>query len=62
VEKNLRCQYKKQESMLGLGRSPGKGNGNPLRYSCLGNPMHREASQTAELDMTWRVKTYMHGF
>ena len=27
----------------GLGRSPGKGNGNPLQYSCLGNPMDREA-------------------
>ena len=24
-------------------RSPGKGNGNPLQYSCLGNPMDREA-------------------
>ena len=24
---------------LGLGRSPGKGNGYPLQYSCLGNPM-----------------------
>ena len=23
----------------GLGRSSGKGNGNPLQYSCLGNPM-----------------------
>ena len=23
----------------GSGRSPGGGNGNPLRYSCLGNPM-----------------------
>ena len=23
----------------GLGRSPGEGNGNPLHYSCLGNPM-----------------------
>ena len=23
----------------GLGRSPGEGNGNPLQYSCLGNPM-----------------------
>ena len=22
-----------------LGRSLGKGNGNPLQYSCLGNPM-----------------------
>ena len=25
----------------GLGRSPGKGNGNPLQYSCLENPMDR---------------------
>ena len=24
-------------------RSPGDGNGNPLEYSCLGNPMNREA-------------------
>ena len=23
------------------GRSPGGGNGNPLQYSCLGNPMYR---------------------
>ena len=23
----------------GLERSPGEGNGNPLQYSCLGNPM-----------------------
>ena len=27
----------------GLGRSPGDGNGNPLQYSCLGNPMDRGA-------------------
>ena len=27
----------------GLGRSPGEGNGNPLQYSCLENPMSREA-------------------
>ena len=25
----------------GSGRSPGEGNGNPLQYSCLGNPMDR---------------------
>ena len=25
------------------GRSPGEGNGNPLQYSCLGNPMDRGA-------------------
>ena len=27
----------------GLGRSPGGGNGNPLQYSCLENPMERGA-------------------
>ena len=26
----------------GLGRSPGERNGDPLQYSCLENPMHRE--------------------
>ena len=25
-----------------LGRSPGEGNGNPLQYSCLENPMDQE--------------------
>ena len=30
-------------SVLGLGRSPGGGNGNPLQYSCLENPMDRGA-------------------
>ena len=29
---------------LGLGRSSGEGNGNPLQFSCLGNPMDRGAS------------------
>ena len=41
-----------------LGRSPGVGNGNPLQYSCLENPMDRRAWQvtlhgvTKESDMT----------
>ena len=30
-------------SIPGSGRSPGGGNGNPLQYSCLGNPMDRGA-------------------
>ena len=29
----------------GLGRSPGEGNGHPLQYSCLGNPIDRGAWQ-----------------
>ena len=30
-------------SIPGLGGSPGKGNGNPLQYSCLESPMERGA-------------------
>ena len=30
-------------SIPGSGRSPGKGNGNPIQYSCLENPMDGEA-------------------
>ena len=36
-------------SIPGLGRSPGGGNGNPLQYSCLENPMDRGA---------WRATVY----
>ena len=32
-------------SILGPGRSSGEGNGYPLQYSCLGNPMDRRAWQ-----------------
>ena len=31
----------------GLGRSPGEGNGNPLQYSCLENPMDKGAWQAS---------------
>ena len=31
-------------SICGPGRSPGEGNGNPLQYSCLENPMDRGGS------------------
>ena len=31
--------------ILGLRRSPGEGNGNPLQYSCLENPMDKGACQ-----------------
>ena len=50
------------DSIPGLGRSPGEGNGIPLQYSCLGNPMDRGAWWTtvhgvAELDRTKRLST-----
>ena len=33
------CSVGDLGSIPGLGRSPGEGNGNPLQYSCLENPM-----------------------
>ena len=41
--KNLPASAGKAGSTPGLGRCPGEGNGYPLQYSCLGNPMDREA-------------------
>ena len=38
-------------SVPGKGRSPGEGNGYPLQYSCLENPMDREA---------WRATHSLH--
>ena len=37
------CKAGDPGSIPGLGRSPGEGNGNPLQYSCLENPMDRGA-------------------
>ena len=37
------CNVEDLGSNLGLGRSPGEGNGNPLQYPCLENPMDRGA-------------------
>ena len=42
VVKNLPVNAGDAGLIPGLGRSPGEGNGNPLQYSCLGNPMDRE--------------------
>ena len=35
------CNAGDLASIPGSGRSPGEGNGNPLQYSCLENPMDR---------------------
>jgi len=51
--KNLPAKKKKDSAcnagdpglIPGLGRSLGEGNGNPLQYSCLENPMGRGARQ-----------------
>ena len=41
--KNLPANAGGMVSIPGSGRSPGEGNGNPLQYSCLRNPMDRGA-------------------
>ena len=41
--KESTCNEGDLNSVPGLGRSPGEGHGNPLQYSCLGNPMDRGA-------------------
>ena len=46
VVKNPPATAEEVGSIPGLGGSPGEGNGNPLQYLCLGNPMDRRAWQT----------------
>ena len=58
-------------SILGLGRSPGEGNGNPLQFSCLENPMdggawwatvHRATKSWTQLsDFTYSLTLQPHG-
>ena len=43
VVKTLSADTGDTSLIPGSGRSPGEGNGNPLQYSCLGNPMDRGA-------------------
>jgi len=60
-QKNLPTNAGDSGSILGSGRSLGEENGNPVQYSCLGNPMDRGALSATipgvakELDMTYRL-------
>ena len=52
-------------SIPGLGRPPGEGNGNPLQYSCLENPMDRETCQATVpgVAKNWtRLSTHAHQY
>ena len=46
VVKNPHANVEDMGSIPGLGRSPGEGDENPLKYSCLGNLMNRRTWQT----------------
>ena len=54
-------------SIPGSGRSPGEGNGNPLQYSCLENPMDRGSWLgycpwgRKEVDMTEQLHSLTQG-
>ena len=71
VVKNLPANSRDTGSIPGLATSSGGGNGNPLQYSCLENPMDRGAwwatvhsvtkSQT-RLSMTEHTHTYQFTF
>ena len=39
--KEYACKAGDPGLIPGVGKYPGEGNGNPLQYSCLGNPMDR---------------------
>ena len=53
--KNLPANAGDTGSIPGLGRSPRGGNGNPLQYFCLDNPMDREVWQAIvhEVAKSW---------
>ena len=48
----IRCNAGDPGEIPGLGRSTGKGNGNPLQYYCLENPMDRGTWQ-ATVHAAW---------
>ena len=48
VSKASACNAGDLDSIPGLGRSPEKGNGKPLQYSCLDNPIDRGAQWAAD--------------
>ena len=68
--KESACQWRRHRRLSlipGLRRSPGEGNGYPLQYSCLGNPMNRGAWQATvhgvpkELDTTYQLNNKKFG-
>jgi len=46
------------DSISGLERSSGVGNGKPLQYACLGDPMDKGAWQATVHEMTEQISTH----
>ena len=71
-DKTSACNAGDPGSIPGLGRSPGEGNGNPLQYSYLENPMDRGAwraivhgvakSRTRLSDFKWDIKEPQYAY
>ena len=57
VAKEFTCNAGDPDSIPGLGKSPGEGNGNPLQYSCLDNPMDRGAWRATVQGVTKSCQT-----
>ena len=62
------CNMGDLGSIPGSGRFPGEGNGNPLQYSCLENPMDRQRSlmcyspwDCKESDMSEQLHSHYEG-
>ena len=51
--KESACNAGNLGSIPGSGRSPGEGNGNPLQYSCLENPMDRVGPTVHGVAKSW---------
>ena len=68
-DKESSCDAEDLGFILGLGRSPGGGCGNPLQYSCLENP-HRQRSlagcnpyghkESNTTESTYHARMYIH--
>ena len=60
--KEFTCQAGDKGSILGSGKSPGEGDGNPLQYACLGNPMDRGAWQATVHEVTeeWATTEWLN--
>ena len=58
--KEAACNAEEAGLIPGMGRSPGEGNGNPLQYSSLGNPMDRGAWRATVHRVAKKLDAHTH--